>query len=242
MPYKTYFRSVATAILFVLVITVAATMSAVSADGDDAPVIPLEKGELKYPNLGSGLDQLVASVEEGRTTANHAAEGASIYSEESVAVTIYLSGHVDEVVAFLEDNGGDPRNVGEDYIEAYVPVPLLGAVSQQPGVLRVREIVPPQATQISQRIVGNGPAVHGSRAWNNAGYSGQGVKVGVIDTSLRGLSSLMGTELPATVVARCYTDVGVFTHNLADCEPGDEVSDPLPGCPDQAHPGPDMAR
>ena len=103
-----------------------------------------EKGPLKYPNLGSHLNQLVASVEEGRATAQQAAEGASIYSDESIAVTIHLSANVDDVVRFLEDNGGDPRNVGEDYIEAYVPVTLLGSVSQQPGVLRVREIVPPQ--------------------------------------------------------------------------------------------------
>ena len=34
--------------------------------------------------------------------------------------------------------------MGEDYIEAYVPVTLLGELSHQPGVLRVREIIPPQ--------------------------------------------------------------------------------------------------
>ena len=62
-----------------------------------------------------------------------------MYSGAPVAVTIYLSGNVDEVVAFLEENGGDPRNAGEDYIEAYVPVPLLGPVSERPGVIRVRE-------------------------------------------------------------------------------------------------------
>ena len=107
--------------------------------GDDqAPAIP-DKGELKYPNLGSRLDDLVASVEAGQTTAQEAA----VYSGASVAVTIYLSGNVDEVVAFLEENGGDPRNAGEDYIEAYVPVPLLGPVSERPGVTRVREIIPP---------------------------------------------------------------------------------------------------
>ena len=60
----------------------------------------------------------------------------SVHSGESVAVTIYLTGNVAEVVSFLEDNGGDPRNVGEDYIEAYVPVPLLGPVSERPGVIR----------------------------------------------------------------------------------------------------------
>ena len=114
------------------------------ADGDDqAPPLP-EKGELKYPNLGSRLDGLVASVEAGQATAQDAAADTPVHSGESVAVTIYLSGNVDEVVAFLEENGGDPRNVGEDYIEAYLPVTLLGLVSEQPGVIRVREIIPPQ--------------------------------------------------------------------------------------------------
>ena len=233
MLYKSYFRSVATAIVFVLVITLAATMSAVSAAGDDDPVIPLEKAELKYPNLGSALDQLVASVEEGQAIAQDAAEGASIFQGESVAVTIYLSGNVEEVVTFLENNGGDPRNVGEDYIEAYVPVTLLGPVSERPGVLRVQEIVPPQPTQLSQRVIGDGPAVHGSQAWNAAGFSGQGVKVGIID-DFKGLSSLMGTEVPSTVVARCYTDIGVFTQNLADCEQVPPVSVPFPECLDAA--------
>ena len=96
-----------------------------TSEEDQAPPIP-DKGELKYPNLGSRLDQLVASVEAGETTAEQAASGAALHSGESVAVTFYLSGGVEDVVAFLEENGGDPRNVGEDYIEAYVPVTLLG--------------------------------------------------------------------------------------------------------------------
>ena len=117
-----------------------------TGEDNQAPPIP-DKGELKYPNLGSRLDELVASVEAGETTAGEAASGAAVHSGASVAVTIYLSGGVDGVVAFLEENGGDPRNVGEDYVEAYVPVTLLGPVSDQPGVLRVREIVPPEQGQ-----------------------------------------------------------------------------------------------
>ena len=108
-----------------------------------APPIP-DKGELKYPNLGSRLDELVVSVESGETTAEQAASSAALHSGASIAVTIYLSNGVDGVVAYLEENGGDPRNVGEDYIEVYVPVKLLGAASEQPGVIRVREIVPPE--------------------------------------------------------------------------------------------------
>ena len=103
-----------------------------------------DKGELKYPNLGSRLDGLVASVEAEQATAEEAARDAAMHSGASVAVTIHVSGNADEVAAFLKANGGDPRNVGEDYVEAYVPVTLLGPVSEQPGVLRVREIVPPE--------------------------------------------------------------------------------------------------
>ncbi len=133
-----------------------------------------------------------------------------------MAVTIYLSGNVAEVVSFLEDNGGDPRNVGEDYIEAYVPVTLLGPVSEQTGVIRVREIVPPQEEY--GPITSQGVQAHLSAAWNQAEYSGLGVKVGIIDVGFEGFSGLIGTELPATVQARCYTDIGVFTQDLADCE------------------------
>ena len=195
-----------------------ATPNVYGGSDDSLPTLP-EKPELKYPNLGSNLDQLVASVEKGETSAKEAAEDAPVHQEASVAVTIYLSGNVDDVVKFLEDNGGSPRNVGEDYIEAYVPVSLLGQVSEQPGVIRVREIVPPEDNQSAQRVAGHGPPVHGSSAWNQAGFSGQGIKVGVIDSNFafNDFMGLMGTELPSTVQARCYTDAGRFTSNVADC-------------------------
>ena len=78
------------------------------AGGDDQALPLPEKGELKYPNLGSRLDGLVASVEAGQATSQDAAADTPVHSGESVAVTIYLSGNMDEVVAFLEENGGDP--------------------------------------------------------------------------------------------------------------------------------------
>ena len=124
-----------------------------TASDDTLPTLP-EKRELKYPNLGSSLDQMVASVEEGGLSAKEAAEDAPVHQEASVAVTIYLSGNVDDVVKLLEDNGGSPRNVGEDYIEAYVPLSLLGQVSEQPGVIRVREIAPPEPAQSGRPVTG----------------------------------------------------------------------------------------
>ena len=222
MLLKTRFRFIAMAILAALAVTLAVALPGVSADGDEgkngdqsqAPPIP-DKTALNYPNLGSHLDQLVASVEAGQATSQDAAAETSVHSGESVAVTIYLTGNVDEVVSFLENNGGDPRNVGEDYIEAYVPVALLGQVSEQPGVVRVREIVPPQPDY--GPITSQGVGAHFATAWHEAGITGQGVKVGIIDLGFEGFRDLMGTELPATIQARCYTDLGRFTTDVADC-------------------------
>ena len=239
MPGKTHCRFLAIAIWAALAVTLAVALAValpgVSADGgedmDQALPIP-EKGDLKYPNLGSHLDQLVTRVEEGEFSAQDAAEDTAMHREESVAVTIYLSGSVDDVVQFLEDFGGDPRNVGDDYIEAYVPVSLLGPVSEQPGVLRVREIIPPQPD--FGPITSEGVQAHLSAAWNQAGYSGQGIKVGIIDLGFKDLTSLMGTELPARVQGRCYTDIDVFTQDLADCEAVDDVTTSFPECLDDA--------
>ena len=102
-----------------------------------------EKAKLKYPTLGSTLDGMVTRVERGETEARKAAREAPISQGESVAVTIHLSGNADELARFLEENGGSPRNTGLDYIEAYVPVTLLGQTSEQAGVLRIRAIIPP---------------------------------------------------------------------------------------------------
>ena len=119
-------------------------LSSASGGGDDqAPSLP-EKTGLKYPNLGSRLNDLVVQVEEEQASAKEAAAYAPVHRERSVAVTIHLDSNVEEVVSFLEQNGGDPRNAGEDHIEAYVPATLLGRVSEQPGVIRVREIIPPE--------------------------------------------------------------------------------------------------
>ena len=178
-----------------------------------------EKTDLRYPKVGSMLDELIARVEAGEISAEDAAGEAPLHRGESVAVTVHLSGNVDGVVRFLQDNGVSPRNVGEDYIEAFIPIPLLPQTSEQSGVLRVEVVIPAESFQSDQPIAGNGPAAHGSSAWNQAEYRGQGIKVGIIDGGFDGFSGLMGTELPQSVQARCYPeDSDTTTDEVADCE------------------------
>ena len=87
--------------------------------------------------------------------------------------------------------------------------------SEREGVLSIRTIIPPHPDQGT--IVSGGVAAHGVPSWHSAGYKGSGVKIGVIDLSFKGFAGLMGSELPATVNARCHTGMGSFTSNLSDC-------------------------
>ena len=57
--------------------------------------------------------------------------------------------------------------------------------------------------------------------WHEAGYKGQGVKVGIIETGFEGFGSLIGKELPSPAGIRCYTDSSIFSSDLKDCENGD---------------------
>ena len=182
----------------------------------DFPPVP-PKRTPPLGNLDSMLSQLAARVQDGYSTAHDAASQAPMHAADSVAVTFYLNGDTAPLLAFLRANGGDPRNIGEDYVEAYVPVALLAEASEQPNVVRVQAIVPPQPAGKGS-VISQGVTAHAANAWHTAGYTGQNVKVGIIDGGFEGFSALMGSELPANVTARCYTSIGVFTSNLSDCE------------------------
>ena len=175
---------------------------------------------MKHPKVGSLLDDLIAGVQAGEISAEEAAQEAPLHRGDSIGVAIHLSGNVESVVRFLESNGASNISARDDYIEAYVPVLLLAETSQQPGVVRVRPIQPPVGSQSGSGIPGNGPAVHGSAAWNQAGYTGSGVKVGVIDSGFDGFDGLMGTEVPASVQVRCYPSLGEYSPDLEKCRGG----------------------
>ena len=208
------------------------TPEATSEQGEGASSqdLPADEGKLnppQYPNLDSNLNQILQQVETGQSTARAAAANARLHREESVAVTLYVvEDDAENLVEYLNDNGASPRNIGVNYIEAYVPVSLLVGASEQEGVISIRTITPGQPDQGT--VVRDSVSVHGATAWHDAGYKGQGVKIGVIDigdgadAGFNGFSSLMGSELPASVEARCYTDIGRFTFNLSDCETGDD--------------------
>ena len=195
------------------------TPTTVPDDGFGVQNLPPIEGKLnppKYPNIDSNLNRIVEQVQTGQFTAQAAAANAPIHREESVAVTLYITeGYAQDVWHYLEQSGASPRNIGIDYIEAYVPVSLLPEASTQEGVISIRTIILPQPAQGT--VVSEGVTVHGASAWHDAGFKGQNVKIGIIDTGFEGFAALQGTELPS-LWKQGATPMLVFSpSNLADC-------------------------
>jgi hypothetical protein len=183
------------------------------------------------PRLDSDLNRLVDQLAT-RLPADVAGD-APLASGSLVGVTVRLAAPAEQARPAMAAHGAIIANELGTSVEAYVPVDRLDSLAREPLVLRIEEIVPPRPAV----VVSQGTAVHNSPNWNAAGLTGAGVKVGIIDVGFTGYSGLMGVELPATVMARCYTAIGVFTSNVANCETatvhgtavGEAVHDVAPG-------------
>jgi len=163
----------------------------------------------RYPALRAGLAAAVADPGQLPT----ALQRRDTAGGTSIPVHIRVSRSATAVADAVRGQGGDVRLVAPGAIDAYVPTDELSTVARIEGVESVWPVLPrPRAAYVSP-----GVSLHGAAAWQAAGIDGSGVRVGIIDGGFEGLAARLGTELPATVVARCYTSLGQFTPNLADC-------------------------
>ncbi|MCY3926444.1 MAG: S8 family serine peptidase, partial [bacterium] len=199
----------------------------------------LDPGQV-YPNLGSQLSTLAVAhdsvaarapdpdTSDPNATATPApptlALGPDSTLSEPIPLMVQLDGNRDGVVAFLAQNNVSAVNVSSDYLEVNLPPALLGQLARQAGVMRVREI--PPLEPLRGAVTSQGVALHVADIWQEAGFTGKGVKVGVIDYASRhnnkdgftGLRARLGTELPKTVTGRCYRALGRPTSDLANCD------------------------
>jgi hypothetical protein len=90
---------------------------------------------------------------------------------------------------------GTVRAEYRDLVQAYVPASGLAALASAPAVLDVRQ---PAGSGVDA-VTEEGVAEMAADVWAASGFTGKGVKVGIIDAGFKGYKALLGTELPATV-------------------------------------------
>src|SRR5262245_49119849 len=163
------------------------------------------------PRLDDQLNQLVDRVQ--TMPAAQATRSTPLAIRDVVPVSIRFDDAADAIELSLSQLGISAANKADHVIEAYVPISLLKQVAALNPVTKVNAIVPPLP-----KVTTQGVNVHLANTWQAAGQTGSGVKVGIIDVGFQGLLSLLGTELPASVTARCYTGIGTFSSHPSLCD------------------------
>lgn len=194
-------------VLFVFALTFS-----VDAAAQQLPDLRAQKASrVTDPRLDDQLNQLVDRVQ--TMPAAQAARSTPLAIRDAVPVSIRFGDAADAIEASLNQLGISAANKANGVIEAYVPVSLLTQVAALNPVTKVNAIVPPLPRATSQ-----GVNAHLANTWQAGGQTGSGVKVGVIDVGFQGLLPLLGSELPASVTARCYTGIGTFSSSASVCD------------------------
>lgn len=178
--------------------------------------------EIAHILLDNKLDSvykqfMIAYQEGGPDAAYKLAQKRGILSpNDEVRMTLELdTADSGELVASLRDHGINVTTVSGNLIDISIPVEVLrqSFESDQPGrvfmdisglehIVRIRLPIP------AQNDVGDveteGVGVIGAYEWQEAGFTGAGIKIGILDVGFDGYKNLLGTELPANVVARSF--------------------------------------
>jgi len=167
------------------------------------PFTPIETGVI--PKLDSQLSQMVEAQAHGRPQAS-AMEGQADMPEDQVMVVVEcLPGQTDTAAQAASEFGVVEASYG-DLLQMTVPVANLAALVNSPDVIRVR--LPWRATEATI-VVGEGVSRINADDWQASGYTGAGIKVGILDGGFQGYAGLLGQELPATVHTSWSEGVGV---------------------------------
>ncbi len=187
------------------------------------PPPSLEELAERYPQLATILQDneldsvyksfLVAYQEGGESAALELARkrGLLTPNEKEVRVTLVLDiKDPTALIQQLETVGVTIASAHEDQINISVPLELIRQQleSDQPGaiftqltelehVIAVR--LPPNQLPDGSPINGEGVGVIGADSWHQAGITGKGVRIGILDLGFSGYEDLEGEELPESV-------------------------------------------
>ena len=155
------------------------------------------------PRLGSQLAGVLGSSRTGGEAAALAvarAESVGVVSGRVRVVVEPRGGDLSGVEAAVGNAGGTVEAAADGLVQALVPPSALDLLADNSLVEAVR---PPEVPV--EQSLDEGVAATGASSWQAAGYSGSGVKIGIIDLGFYGYQSLLGSALPASVTTddRC---------------------------------------
>lgn len=166
----------------------------------------------RSPKLDSTLAQLAAASAASEEAVNAQAESSAVRLVEGrvqVQIATDAAG-LAAVKAAVTEAGGEVTGVGrqDTLVQGWLPPDALEAIAARSEVYFIRRPTPvfPLETLQVGSSTSEGLAPINAAAWQAAGHTGAGVKIGIVDLGFVGYSGLLGTDLPAAVVAKNFVD------------------------------------
>ena len=168
--------------------------------------LPPKTGNRK---LASGLNKLVdALAVYGQLGVRVVADRMAVSTEAgSIRVVVEtLPGRADDVTQLAKELEVPVEAVYENLVQLLAPVTLLETLAGADSVMLIR--LPFESVPLGS-VTGEGVSLIGADSWHAAGFTGAGVKVAILDLGFEGYTSLLGSELPASVVTHSCRSGGI---------------------------------
>ena len=201
--------------------------------GDLARQFPRLEKILNNPELDSVYKDFLVAYERGSVAAAEslARQRGLLTPDNQIRVTLVLDTEDSAaLVAELRNLGVIVRGTYRDLVDIGIPLELIvkTAQSEEPGkvfdqITQLEHVInlqlpapgkPNAETQPADTLAGflqppppvasEGVKVIGADRWHAAGYTGQGMKVGILDQGFDGYRNLLGRELPSRVTTQSF--------------------------------------
>lgn len=192
-----------------------------------APPASLDELSQQFPRISSILEdeklssvykQFMIAYQEGGPDAAYklAKERGIINQNNEILMTLELNtSESEDLQASLVSHGIKVTTASGRFLDIAIPLEILDASlkSDNPGqvfmditdleqIIRIR--LPIRAIEDVGSVETEGTGVIGSDTWNEAGWTGKGVRIGVLDVGFDGYQELLGSDLPMAVLARSF--------------------------------------
>jgi len=173
---------------------------------DIGVALPPRKGS---PKLESSLARVVEAFQRGDQPAP--ADGSSFtvapLADGRVRVIVEAApGRAEDAAALARSLEATVETSYGDLVQVSAPIGALQALASSDAVRFVR-----QPYVLEPAVVSEGVPIINADDWQAAGLNGSGVKMAVLDLGFQGYTSLLGTELPASVTTRSFRADGDIT-------------------------------
>jgi hypothetical protein len=162
--------------------------------------------------MDSVLVELAQAALESVQAGSKLAESRNLSTQDDkvqIQITI-ADAQTQAAIAAVQSLGGEISGRSNDgrLLQGWLPPQALPHLAEQKSVAYIRppaQVIIPENPQ-SIDVTSQGAAVIQAPAWHAAGLRGSGVKVAIVDAGFTGYTSLLNSELPASVTVRNFVD------------------------------------